>query len=60
MNPHRRRFTRHLLSLSLLVGLPAATLGCSHFDAKPFKTGQIMPAPLGCEELLARDQRGDC
>ncbi len=55
----RRQFIGLLggtLTLAILPGLTA----CHQFVPKPFMAGEEVKAPLGCQELLQRDQRGDC
>ncbi|MBQ0760885.1 MAG: hypothetical protein KBT72_14605 [Zhongshania sp.] len=58
---NRRRFLASLGIALSAAGL--STLGlsaCSNIPPQPFHLGKVVNAPLGCQELLARDQRGDC
>jgi hypothetical protein len=41
------------------AGLAAVT-GCAELPPKPFEMGATIPAPIGCQELLANDSVGDC
>ena len=50
------RAVGRVVTLTVLPGLTA----CHQFEPKPFMTGDVVKAPLGCQELLQRDQRGDC
>ncbi|MBU0539510.1 MAG: twin-arginine translocation signal domain-containing protein [Gammaproteobacteria bacterium] len=58
---NRRRFLANLGIALSAAGL--STLGlsaCSNIAPQPFHLGKVVKPPLGCQELLARDQRGDC
>jgi hypothetical protein len=54
----RRRF---LISLGVALGVASLGLnGCSSIEPQPFSIGGVVKAPKGCQELLAKDKRGDC
>lgn len=55
----RRRFCKGLIALAAASTVPVLS-ACSAFEPRPFTTGDTVPAPMGCSELLARNPRGDC
>ncbi|GEM_PF-1855524 len=56
---NRRKFLSLLSSSALIASLPLIT-GCETFEPIAFNTGRTVSPPIGCTELLARDQQGDC
>jgi len=55
----RRKFLSLLSSTVLIASLPIIS-GCQPLEPKAFSTGRTVLPPIGCTELLARDQQGDC
>ena len=60
----RRQFlglTGRTLLASLMVSATGLGLAaCAELEPRPFIVGKAVAAPLGCQQLLARDPRGDC
>lgn len=55
----RRELLKVTGILAAMVAAPALT-ACSSVQPSPFIAGKEMAAPLGCEQLRARNHLGDC